>query len=126
MWRPIRHSPGFAALAQALKRHTGTDTATVLRAPFDGPDPARLRRLLLDAGFGQVRLRIGLGLARFCSAEAFLDQQAASSPLAGPVGALYPEVRRALVRDLDWALGAYLDDDGLALPMQTWLVTANH
>jgi SAM-dependent methyltransferase len=126
VWRPIRHSPGFAALAQALERHAGADTAAILQAPFDGPDPATLRRLILDAGLGQVRLRIGLGMAWFASAETFLDQQAASSPLAGPLGALDPEVRQALTRDLDWALRAYLDDDGLALPMQTWLVTADH
>jgi SAM-dependent methyltransferase len=125
LWRPIRHSPGFAALAQALERHVGAGVAAMMHAPFDGPDPAALRRLVLGAGFGEVRLRIGLGVARFPSAEAFLRQQVASSPLAGPVGALEPEVRDALARDLDWALRAYVDDEGVVLPMQTWLVPAN-
>jgi len=125
LWRPIRHSPGFAALAQALERHVGAGVAAMMRAPFDGPDPAALRRLVLGAGFGEVRLRIGFGVARFPSAEAFLRQQAASSPLAGPVGALDPEVREALARYLDWSVRAYVDDEGVVLPMQTWLVTAN-
>jgi hypothetical protein len=39
------------------------------------------------------------------------------------VGALDPEVREALARDLDWALHAYVDDEGVVFPMQTWLVT---
>jgi ubiquinone/menaquinone biosynthesis C-methylase UbiE len=123
VWRPIRHSPGFAALTQALERHVGADAAAIMRAPFDGPDAATLRRLVLDAGFGEVRLRIGFGAVRFPSAEAFLGQQAASSPLAGPVGALGREVHEALARDLDWGLHAYVDDDGVVFPMQTWLVT---
>jgi SAM-dependent methyltransferase len=125
VWRRIRHSPGFAALAQALERHVGADVAAMLHAPFDGPDAATLRRLVLGAGFGDVRLRIGFDAVRFPSAEAFLREQAASSPLAGPVGALAPEVREALARDLDWALRSYVDDEGVVLPMQTWLVTAN-
>ena len=125
MWRPIQHAPGFAALAQALERHAGADVAAVMHAPFAGPDAATLRQLLTDAGFAGVRLRIGIGATRFPSPEEFLRRQAASSPLAGPFGALDAEAQTALARDLDRALQAYVDDDGVALPIQAWLVTAH-
>jgi ubiquinone/menaquinone biosynthesis C-methylase UbiE len=34
VWRPIEHSPGFAALAEALDRHVGAEAGALMRAPF--------------------------------------------------------------------------------------------
>jgi ubiquinone/menaquinone biosynthesis C-methylase UbiE len=124
MWRPIQYSPGFAVLAQMLEHHAGPGAAAVMHAPFAGPDAQALRQLLTSAGFGAVRLVIGIGGARFSSPGEFLRQEAASSPLAGPVGMLDANVRRALARDLQRALQPYRDDDGVIFPVQTWLITA--
>jgi ubiquinone/menaquinone biosynthesis C-methylase UbiE len=124
VWRPIRYSPGFAVLAQMLERHAGPGAAAVMHAPFAGPDGETLRQLLTGAGFGAVRLVIGIGGARFPSPGEFLRQEAASSPLAGPVGALDADARRALAGDLQSALQPYRDDDGVIFPVQTWLITA--
>ena len=124
MWRPIQYSPGFAVLAQMLEHHAGPGAAAVMHAPFAGPDGETLRQLVTGAGFGAVRLVIGIGGARFSSPGEFLRQEAASSPLAGPVGMLDANVRRALARDLQRALQPYRDDDGVIFPVQTWLITA--
>lgn len=123
MWRPIQHSSGFALLAEALERHAGADAAAVMRAPFAGPDADALRQLVTDAGFGGAKVGIGIGGARFPSPEEFLRQQAASSPLAGPVEALDAAALEALTSDLVGVLRPYLDDNGLLFPVQTWLIT---
>jgi SAM-dependent methyltransferase len=124
VWRPIRHSPGFAALARVLSRHLGADAAATMRAPFAGPDAATLCQLAIDAGFGDVRLRVGVGTVRFPSAAEFLRRQAASSPLGPQLAAAGEDARGALARDLDQLLAAWTDDNGVGFPIQAWLATA--
>lgn len=111
-------------MTEALEHHAGADTAAMMRAPFSGGDVEELRAVVTGAGFEDVRIRIGIGAVRFPSPVEFLRQEAASSPLAEPVGALNTEVRDALIRDLDEALQYCTDDDGVVFPMQTHVLTA--
>lgn len=125
VWRPIEFSPGFVSLTEALERHAGADTAALMLAPFSGGNAEELRALVTGAGLEDVHIRIGVGSIRFPSPGEFLLQEAASSPLAEPVGALSREVREALIRDLDEALQCCTDDDGVVFPMQTHVLTAH-
>jgi hypothetical protein len=95
----------------------------MMRAPFAWPDRDAIRDLVVAAGFDAVRFRIGVVAVRFPSAEELLRQEVISSPLAGPVGALDDDDYRALGSDLAQTLLPFADDDGIAFPMQTWLVT---
>jgi len=61
---------------------------------------------------------------RYPSAEEMLRREAASSPLAEPVGALSPAARAALVRELEDALRDYRDDEGVVSPLQLYVATA--
>jgi len=63
VWRPIEHNPAFAAFADALDRHVGAEAAAMMRAPFSAPDREQLRRLLAEAGFTGVQIRI---TSRWC------------------------------------------------------------
>jgi SAM-dependent methyltransferase len=86
VWRALHHSPGFAALADALQAVVGPDAAAVMRAPFVfGDDPRPLATLLDSAGFGDVDVQAGVGTVRFGSVEAFVRCQRAASPLAAHV-----------------------------------------
>lgn len=125
VWRAIDHQPVFAAFVAALEQHAGPETAALMRRPFSGPDRDGLRKLLADAGFGETQVHIGGFLARFASPGEFLRQQVVSSPLAGPIGELDEGHREALRHHLDQALEPWADDDGVAVPLQTWLVTAS-
>jgi len=124
VWRAIHHNPVYAAFAQVLRRHAGAETAALMEAPFAGPDRDGLRRLLTDAGFGGVHVRIGTFPVRFASPGELLSAQAASSPLGAPLAALDGEIRDALARDLDQTLTEWADDDGVVFPLQTWLASA--
>lgn len=107
-----------------LEEHAGAEAAGIMRAPFAGPDNDELCRLVADAGFDQIRTRIGIIAVRVPSPQEFLRQKVVSSPLAGPVGALDTRRRDGLIHHLDRALRPWVDDDGIASPMQTWLVAA--
>jgi SAM-dependent methyltransferase len=86
VWRALHHSPGFAALADALETVVGPDAAAVMRAPFAfGDDPRPLAVLLESAGFVDVDVRARAGTVRFASVEAFVRSQRAASPLAAHV-----------------------------------------
>ena len=124
VWRSLAHHPVFVALAEALEQHVSASAAGEMRAPFAGPEPVALRGLLTDAGFDRTVVRIGLIDVRFPSTREFLRREVVSTPLAGPVGALDPARREALFDDVDRRLESHVDDDGLVVPMQTWLVTA--
>jgi len=86
VWRALHHSPGFAALADALQTVVGPEAAAVMRAPFVfGDDPRPLVTLLDSAGFGDVDVQARAGTVRFASVEAFVRCQRAASPLAAHV-----------------------------------------
>ena len=86
VWRALHHSPGFAALADALQAVVGPEAAAVMRASFVfGDDPRPLVTLLDSAGFGDVDVQARAGTVRFASVEAFVRCQRAASPLAAHV-----------------------------------------
>ena len=86
VWRALHHSPGFAALADALQAVVGPEAAAVMRGPFVfGDDPRPLVTLLDSAGFSDVDVQARAGTVRFGSVEAFVRCQRAASPLAAHV-----------------------------------------
>ena len=122
--RGIEHSPGYVCLADALERHAGPDAATMMRSPFAWPGSDRLRAAVEGAGFRDVHLVHGVAPVRFASVEAFVTEEAASSPLAGALGELPGQARAALLEELVATLEPYADDDGVVFPAQTRLLTA--
>ena len=121
VWRGIEHHPAWAAFVDTLDHWAGPEAGAVMRRPLSGPDRDGLRRLLTDAGFTRVRIRIATVLPRFPSAGEFVRQETAASPLAG---VLDPALVERLGDPLERVLAPYTDDDGVVLPMQTWLATA--
>jgi SAM-dependent methyltransferase len=100
VWRALHHSPGFAALADALQAVVGPEAAAVMRAPFVfDDDPRPLAALLGSAGFGEVDVQARAGVVRFGSVEAFVRCQRAGSPLAAHVQPRYEAELVARVAD---------------------------
>lgn len=118
VWRPIEHSPGFAALAEGLAQHVAPG---LLDGPFGLGDADELGTLLREAGFQDVKIRPAMKLLRFPSVETFLQRYAAASPLADPVAQASDDARAALTDDVTRALRPYLDANGLAFPIENHL-----
>lgn len=123
VFRGLERHEVYATFARVLGEHAGPEAATMMRSPFAFGGAERLRAVAGDAGLVDVDIRIGVGSERFASIEDFVRQEAASSPLAGPLGALDDERRRALVDDLTAALADHLDDGGLVFPNETQVLT---
>lgn len=122
--RALDFNHSYERLAHALDRHAGSDAGDMMRSPFAGPDAATLRAELAAAGFRDSAVRHDLLDVRYPDPAEFLRQEAASSPLAGPLGEMDGASTEVLLRDLDEVLAPYVDDEGVAFPMETYLVRA--
>jgi hypothetical protein len=84
-----------------------------------------IRSLLTDPGFRDVHIRLVIQPIRYGSLEEFLPGYLAAIPMAGAVATLDEASRAALFRNVTAALHGYVDDDGLAAPMECHVVTAH-
>ncbi|HEX5881240.1 MAG TPA: methyltransferase domain-containing protein [Actinomycetota bacterium] len=123
VWRSIDHSPGFAALADALDRHIGPAAGATMRAPFTLNDEAALRDLLAGGGFEDVEVHPQAGTVRFGSVQEFLIAQGTGSPLAAPIVAADPAARAALLADAETTLAPWQGPDGFAFPIGALLLS---
>ena len=123
--RSLAFNPGYDELAEALERHAGADAGMMMRSPFRGYTRDELRTLAEDAGFREPVVTIEIGSVRYPSVEEFVRREAASSPLAGPLGSLDRDVREALLRDVEEALRDYTDDRGVVIPLDSHVLVAH-
>ena len=124
VWRPLDYQPGYVVLADALERHIGDDAGAMMRSPFPAWDVDTIRMIGREAGFDDVSVTIEIGDVRYPSAEEFVRREAASSPLAEPITAVKQEIRNELIRTVEDSLHAYIDDEGIVSPMESYVVTA--
>jgi hypothetical protein len=69
-------------------------------------------------------LRITTNLLRFPSLEQYVLGYLAATPIAARVASMGDQGRSAIVRDVAESLQAYIDDDGLAAPVENHIVVA--
>jgi SAM-dependent methyltransferase len=122
--RSLAFNTAYDKLAEALERHAGADAGMMMRSPFRGCTRDQLRTLAEDAGFGDPVVTIEISSVRYPSVEEFVRREAASSPLAGPLGSLGRDVREALLRDVEAELRDYIDDRGIVIPLDTHVLVA--
>ena len=80
--------------------------------------------MVTEAGFGDIQIHLEIISMRYPSPEEFLRREAASSPLAGEIEAMEPDIRRDLIDDLNKSIETYTDDRGVIFPMETCMVMA--
>ncbi len=122
--RGLEHNAGYAVLAEALERHAGPEAGAMVRSIFSLGDAEELRALATRAEFRDVRIRLAVDPVRYPSFEEMVRREAASSPLAGPLGQLGDGARDALVAEIATNLRAYADDDGIVVPIESVVVLA--
>jgi ubiquinone/menaquinone biosynthesis C-methylase UbiE len=101
VWAEIEQAPPFAALEDAVREVAGHELADRYRdGPWGMPEADRLRELLDDAGFEDVRLTRETLPLRFADA-AQLRSTLAASAIAADLDALPPQRRGQLARALE-------------------------
>jgi SAM-dependent methyltransferase len=122
--RPLQTHPAHLALADALEQYAGPEVAAIINTPFALGKAEEIRSLVTGAGFQQIHIRIEIDTMRFPSAEEFVRRQVMGSPLAGPVSQISDDAQSNVIAHVATVLRSYIDDDGLATPMETHFVVA--
>jgi SAM-dependent methyltransferase len=124
VWRPVEFNPGHAVFADVLERHVNEAAGATRRAPFTLSDRDEIRTLVAGADFHDIVVQLDVRVTRFPSAEAMVRIMMAGTPLAAAMAEADPAVLQTVIAEVTEGLSAYDDDQGLALPMQAWVVTA--
>jgi ubiquinone/menaquinone biosynthesis C-methylase UbiE len=125
VWREIERSPGFAVLAQALTHHIGPEAGTLMTSgPFSLSNPEELHALLAMAGFNDIGIHPAAKILRYPSPDEFVLHYAAGSALAGAVAGADDNARAALIAEVGEKLQSFVDDQGLAFPIESNIVIA--
>jgi ubiquinone/menaquinone biosynthesis C-methylase UbiE len=124
VWRPIERQPFFVALVAAIESHVSAEVGALQRAAFTLGDADELRGLLTAAGFRTPHLRLVVKLMRSPSLAEYLPGFVAATPMAGDVAAMDEAARTAMFQELQSTLRPYVDDTGLAVPMECNVVVA--
>lgn len=109
VWATLAESPGYAAMADLLRRLFGDAAAGALHAPFALGEPGALRALFAEAAIEGIEIASLAGSARFPSVHAWLRTEIKGWVLADAIddGAL-----ARLLREGERALGRFVTAEG--------------
>jgi hypothetical protein len=124
VWRPLVRQPFYIALLDALERHLGPDVTEPFHRAFSLADQSALRSLIKKGGFSHVHISITSNMMRFPSIERYVSGYLAATPVAAQVAAMHDDDRVRLIGEVATALQSYVDDDGLAAPIENHVVIA--
>jgi len=124
VWRALPYNPYHRALADTVERHVGPDAGRGMRAPCGFGNAQALRTLLATVGFRETHIHIVILTMRHPSPAAYIPGQLAALPFAGAIKALEPAMQTALYNDILTALCPYIDDAGLAVPLEAHVALA--
>ena len=123
-WRAVARIPLFAVVAGVLEGVFGPEATIGFRDSSSLCDREALRSLLVEAGFRDIRVRLEVKMARYPDSMDFLAGYLSVFPIATAVAALPEADRLAMLGRMAMGLGDFMDDDGLAVPMESHVVTA--
>jgi ubiquinone/menaquinone biosynthesis C-methylase UbiE len=125
VWREIERSPGFAVLADALTRHISPEAGALMTAgTFGLSNSEALRKLIAGASFNDITIRPTLKTLRFPSPDEFVIRYVSGSGLGSFVADVDDDSRAAFLIDVKRKLQRYVDDQGLAFPIESNVAVA--
>lgn len=109
VWASLDETPGYAAMADLLKRLFGEEVASLIRSPFLLGDERELRTLFAEAGLPSVELDTLPGKARFPSLEGWVFTDIKGWTLADVID---DEQYQLLLAEAHHALRPFVNGDG--------------
>ena len=123
VWRSIEYLPFYTAVHDALAQYINAEAAAMIASAFTLGKSNHLRKLFTAAGFSQVGIRIVIKQMRYAPLEEFLIGGFAASPFANDILALEASMREEMFGAISQSVSNYVDDHGLAAPMECFVVS---
>jgi len=124
VWRSIEYFPFYSLLNRVLEQYVSAEAASMLASAFTLGDSKKLRRLLENAGFKNIDICLVVKQMRYSPFEEFLFGGLAASPFANDILALEKLKREEMFQTIIKSISNYIDDHGLAAPMECYAVSA--
>ncbi|MCP4135264.1 MAG: class I SAM-dependent methyltransferase [bacterium] len=124
VWRSMEYFPFYMALRKALEQYISPGAAAGLESAFVMKEPGMLKELLRKAGFADIMVHLDIRQMRYPNPEEFITGGMAASPFAPDYFALDEKVQKEMLRTICESLTGYIDDEGLAAPMEAYVVRA--
>ncbi len=124
VWRPLKYFPFYLALHGALEQYVSKEAASILASAFSLGDSKKLKELFKSAGFKNIDISLVIRQMRYPSPEDFLIGGFAASPFANEILALSKSKREEMFLAVQKSISDYIDDHGLAAPMECYVVSA--
>ena len=124
VWRSLEYFPFYSALHKALEQYVSEEAASMLGSAFTLGDPEHLRRLLDSAGFKKIDVSLIIKQMRYSPVDDFLIGGFVASPFANDILALEESKRGRMFQMIQDSISNYIDDHGLAAPMECFVVSA--
>jgi ubiquinone/menaquinone biosynthesis C-methylase UbiE len=113
-----------SALAEALAHYIGEETASRFLASRRAPGGEELHRLVTEAGFWAVDLRVSRIAVHLPRIDRFALNHLSATPIASVLTAADLETREQVGASVSKAMQQYADGDGVTYPEETFVLTA--
>jgi hypothetical protein len=113
-----------AAIVDGIATFFGAEARTALDIGFSLNTAEELRRLAIDAGLRNIKIRFEHRTMRHPSAAEMAAGFMQATPVAAQFKALSDDKRTAFVGHVSERLSDYIDDGGLAAPLENHFLTA--
>jgi ubiquinone/menaquinone biosynthesis C-methylase UbiE len=124
VWGALDRQAFHTAMLDAVTRFMGAEARGLFDLAFSLHSVAELRKLAEDAGLENIRVRLEHRTVRFSSPSALAAGFILSTPVAPQYAAMDESQRNLFIDDVASRLATYVDDAGLAAPMENHYLTA--
>ncbi|WP_028582159.1 class I SAM-dependent methyltransferase [Desulfogranum japonicum] len=124
VWRSIDRCPLFAILADIIGEYIGFEPTRAFYSSCSLFDREELRGLLTGALFSEINISLEVQMARFSSLEEFLPGYISVFPFSHQIAEMSDDEQNKMFTEIKKSLLTFSDDYGLAVPMESHIITA--
>lgn len=125
VWGALERQPFHAALVDGVAMFLGKDAQSAFDLAFSLNTAAELQRLASDAGLRNVRVRFEHRTVRYPVPVQLVAGFMGATPVTEQFLGLSEDRRQAFITHVVERLASYVDDGGLAFPMENHFLTAS-
>jgi ubiquinone/menaquinone biosynthesis C-methylase UbiE len=123
-WSHLHESPYFQAHVEAFTNHMSADVANGLRAGFSLADANTAYKLLYDAGFRDIEMKVQRLDLLLPGLTDFIPRHTAATPLAAGYHAAPPQVQQAVIDEMVVRLEPYTVNGSATVPFRSHMARA--
>ncbi len=124
VWRPMAYFPFYLALHSTLGEFVGEKAASMLADAFSFGEPTRIRTLFKKAEFKNIKICLEIKQMRYDPLDEFLAGGFVASPFVNDILSLEESKRDDMFQTVKNSIRNYVDDSGLAAPMECNVISA--